>query len=151
MNKNKQTTKNRKGRHLTYGKRCRIETLLAEGQSMRYIAECVGCSPSTVSREIKQHSFIQKSHTNDCLNKSNCHKHNVCGGISCRKSVKLVINARNTVPTMYRHTAPNWKQGFCATAATNCCTATLKRNCTKLISPRMNTVRCSSEDVTVLI
>ena len=67
MNKNKQTTKNRKGRHLTYGKRCRIETLLAEGQSMRYIAECVGCSPSTVSREIKQHSFIQKSHTNDCL------------------------------------------------------------------------------------
>ena len=88
MNKNKKTIQKRKGQHLTYGKRCKIETLLSEGQSMRYIAECIGCSPSTVSREIKQHSFIQKSHTNDCLNKSNCHKRNVCGGISCRKKCK---------------------------------------------------------------
>jgi len=80
--------KSRKGKHLTYGKRCKIETLLKEECSLRYIAEQVDCSPSTISREIKQHSTIVKSHVNDCLNKKDCHKKHVCGGNSCFKKCK---------------------------------------------------------------
>lgn len=86
MNRRKSEVK--KGKHLTYGKRCKIETLIAEGYSMRYIAECIGCSPSTISREIKLHTITQKSYANDCLNKRDCHKHNVCGGYSCRRKCK---------------------------------------------------------------
>lgn len=98
MNNNKRITQNRKGRHLTYGKRCKIETLLAEGQSMRYIAECTGCSPSTISREIQKHSFIQKSHTNDCLNKGNCHKRHVCGSTICNKRCRACNKCKKYCP-----------------------------------------------------
>lgn len=34
MNKNKQIIQNRKGRHLTYGKRCKIEALLAISEEL---------------------------------------------------------------------------------------------------------------------
>ena len=106
MNKNKKLTQNRKGRHLTYGKRCKIETLLAEGQSMRYIAECVGCSPSTISREIQKHTIIQKSYTNDCLNNANCHKRHVCGGSSCNKRCKTCNKCKKY--------CPDYTQAFCS-------------------------------------
>lgn len=89
MNKNKrQIFPQKKGKHLTFSKRCSIEVLLNEGQSMRYIAERIGCNPSTVSREIKNHAITQKSHTNDCLNRNNCTKKHVCGGTSCTKRCK---------------------------------------------------------------
>ena len=89
MNKNqRQIIPKKKGKHLTYSKRCSIETLLNEGQSMRYIAERIGCNPSTVSREISNHAAIQKSHTNDCINRSTCHRKHVCGGNSCTKKCK---------------------------------------------------------------
>ena len=88
MNKNTNLVSKRKGKHLTYAKRCTIEALLGEGHSLRYIAERNGCSPSTVSREIRNHTVIQKSHSNDCLNKSDCHKKHVCGGTSCTKKCK---------------------------------------------------------------
>lgn len=78
-------TEQKKGKHLTYGERCRIETLISEAYSMRYIAECVGCSPSTVSREIKSHAFIQKTRANDCLNSRDCTKRGVCSSLNCRK------------------------------------------------------------------
>ena len=88
----------KKGRHLSYGKRCKIETLLTEGHSMRYIAECVGCNPSTISREVKQHSFILKSHSNDCMNKSDCHRLHVCGGSECRKKCKTCNKCKKYCP-----------------------------------------------------
>ncbi|MBR3600812.1 MAG: IS30 family transposase [Lachnospiraceae bacterium] len=80
----KQDSTAKKGKHLTYAKRCKIETLLDEGESMRYIAEKVGCSPSTISREIKKHTLIKKSFSNDCLNRSNCQKKHACGSVSCK-------------------------------------------------------------------
>ena len=56
MNKNKnlmqQETNAKKGKHLTLGKRCKIETRLGDGYSLRAIAEEIDCSPSTISREI---------------------------------------------------------------------------------------------------
>ena len=78
----------KKGKHLSFSKRCMIETLLNEGESMRYIAERVGCSPSTISREIKKHTLMKKSYTNDCLNRSNCTKKHVCGSFSCNRKCR---------------------------------------------------------------
>ncbi len=77
-----------KGSHLTYGKRCKIEVLLDEEHSMRYIAECIGCSPSTVSRELNRNRTIAKSHTNDCLLRSECTRRHACGSSSCMKKCK---------------------------------------------------------------
>lgn len=88
MNKNKNVLPKRKGKHLTYPQRCVIEALLGEGQSIRYIARKIDYSPSTVSREIRKHTVIKKSHSNDCLNRSNCNKKHACGSISCTKKCK---------------------------------------------------------------
>lgn len=95
------------GKHLSYAKRCAIETYLNDGYSQRYIAERLDCSPSTVSREIKKHSFVQKSHSNDCLNKRDCHRHNVCGGNSCRKKCKTCNRCKKY--------CPDYTQAFCDT------------------------------------
>lgn len=84
----KENLPKKKGKHLTYSKRCTIKALLDEGESMRYIAEKIDCSPSTVSREIRNHTVVQKSYINDCLNRSDCTKKHVCGGISCQKKCK---------------------------------------------------------------
>ena len=83
-----QMSPQKKGKHLTYSKRCTIKTLLDEGESMRYIADKIGCSPSTVSREIRKHTITQKSYINDCLNRNDCRKRNVCSSNSCRKRCK---------------------------------------------------------------
>ncbi len=92
MNNNKnlmqQETKAAKGRHLTYGKRCKIETRLGDGYSLRAIAEEIDCSPSTISREIRNHTQTIKTNMNDCLRKRDCHRKNVCGGLSCSKKCK---------------------------------------------------------------
>lgn len=88
MKKKVSETPQKKGKHLSFAKRCQIETLLSEGQSYRYIAQCIGCSPSTVSREIQKHTLVKKSHTNDCLLRKDCVRTHVCGGISCRKKCK---------------------------------------------------------------
>ena len=87
-----------KGRHLSLSKRCTIEALLNEKQSLRYIAEKLDCSPSTVSREIKKHSFIQVSHKNDCLNKKDCHHRYVCGGNSCPKKCRTCNKCKKYCP-----------------------------------------------------
>lgn len=88
------TTNVRKGMHLTFAKRCKIETLLGEGQSLRYIAECIGCSPSTISREIRLHVSVQKSYANDCIYRTDCHHKHVCGGISCKKKCKTCAKCK---------------------------------------------------------
>lgn len=46
----------KKSTHLTYDERVRIETLLDEDASVRYIADRLDRSPSTISREIKRHT-----------------------------------------------------------------------------------------------
>lgn len=97
MSDNKKILQKKKGQHLTYGKRCKIETLL--------------------SMESRQHIFTQKSHANDCLNRSDCHRHHVCGGNSCPKNVRHAINVSTTVRIMYNHSAIFWKKKVCVMAA----------------------------------
>lgn len=82
-------TKTAKRKHLSYGDRCKIETLLDEKHSVRYIAECVNTSPSTISREINKHTHVYRSRQNDCLNSNKCTKRNVCGSASCPQKCRL--------------------------------------------------------------
>ena len=46
------TTKNRKGKHLNYEERIKIETLSKTGMKSEEIARYIGCSGRTVRREL---------------------------------------------------------------------------------------------------
>lgn len=64
----------KKSAHLTYDDRVRIETLLGEGASLRYITDRLDKAPSTISREIRKHTQLKPVHK--------CYTACVCFGIS---------------------------------------------------------------------
>lgn len=81
-------------KHLTLDDRIRIEALLKEGFSLRYIADRIDKSPSTISRELKKHTIITSPKSCDCSYIANCsHKH-VCGASSCHKKCKSCSKAK---------------------------------------------------------
>lgn len=86
--------KNKSSKHLTIDERIRIDSLLSEGFSLRYIADRLGKSPSTISREIKKHSITHFPRHCDCVNSPSCHCKHVCGASSCRKKCKFCSKAR---------------------------------------------------------
>jgi len=55
----KSTTTEHKFKHLSVYERGQIAALLKEGKSQRYIANKLGRSPSTISREIKRGTTMQ--------------------------------------------------------------------------------------------
>lgn len=75
-------------KHLTEDDRTRIETLLNEQMSIRYIAERLDKSPSTISREIKLHTADSKTCSCDCIYFYECKNMNVCGSKSCKKQCR---------------------------------------------------------------
>lgn len=75
----------KKSTHLTADDRIRIEALLHEGSSLRYIADRLDKSPSTISREIKKHVQVLVPRCCDCLNSPDCTLHHVCGSSGCSK------------------------------------------------------------------
>lgn len=95
------------GQHLTFEERVRIETLLAEDVSIRYIAERLDRSPSTVSREIKKHTKKKSaSQCYDCMYFHDCSVRNVCRtGGSCPKKCKSCTRAKKY--------CPDYVQTFC--------------------------------------
>lgn len=80
--------------HLTADDRIRIEALLQEGSSLRYIADRLDKSPSTISREIKKHVQVHVPRCCDCLNSPDCTLHHVCGSSGCHKKCKACQKAR---------------------------------------------------------
>lgn len=86
--------KNKNSKHLTADDRIRIDSLLSEDFSLRYIADRLGKSPSTISREIKNHSVIHSSRRCDCTYSASCHKKHICGSSSCTKKCKSCSKAR---------------------------------------------------------
>ena len=54
MQKIKNKNKKRNFKHISYEERIKIETLLGEKRSLRYIAKVLGRSPNTVSYEVKK-------------------------------------------------------------------------------------------------
>ena len=81
-------------KHLTLEDRMRIETLLNEGRSLRYIAERLDKSPSTISREIQTHVTAAKQRPCDCKYFYDCKRNHVCGSPTCRKKCRYCANAK---------------------------------------------------------
>ena len=81
-------------KHLTEDDRIRIEALLNEQKSLRYIAARLDKSPSTISREIKTHVTENKTRPCDCIYFYDCKARNVCGSKSCKKECRSCSKAR---------------------------------------------------------
>lgn len=115
----------KKSGHLTYDERVRIETLLEEGVSVRYIADRLDRSPSTISREIKRHTKAKTpSKCYDCMYFHDCTVRNVCGThSSCPKKCKNCARAKTY--------CPDYVQTFCdrlETAALHLCNGCHKQH-----------------------
>lgn len=94
-------------KHFTLDDRIRIESLLGECFSLRYIADRLDKSPSTISRELKKHAIIQTPNCCDCLNSQSCSRLHVCGSPACRKKCKSCPKAKKY--------CTNYVQAFCDT------------------------------------
>lgn len=72
-----------KFQHLNLTDRCVIEKHLAFQSSFREIAAIIGCSPSTVTREVRNNrEFISSAHT-ICVNYTSCLQRKLCGSSAC--------------------------------------------------------------------
>lgn len=97
----------KKNAHLTYDDRVRIEALLEEEVSLRYIAERLDKSPSTISREIKKHTkAIPHRKCCDCMYFKDCSVRNACRPDgSCPQKCKNCQKAKAY--------CPDYVQTFC--------------------------------------
>ncbi len=93
--------------HLTADDRVRIETLLREHASIRYIADRLDKSPSTISREIRKHTQVHAPKCCDCLNSHGCSLRHVCGSSSCRKTCKTCGKAKKHCPDYGKAPCPS--------------------------------------------
>ncbi len=77
--------KRKRGKHLTWEERQEIQRGLREHRTFTEIALMIGCSPDTISKEIRKHryhkplSIKQKFYQNRCKYRESCRKRNVCG------------------------------------------------------------------------
>ena len=76
-------------KHLSLDYRFKIQHLLDNGSSLKAIARELGCSTSTISREVKKHlEFRRKGAVgltfNDCLHRNSCTHSLICDNPSCK-------------------------------------------------------------------
>ena len=89
----------KKGKHLTWEDRQEIQQGLREHRTFTEIGLMIGCSPDTVSKEIRNHRY-HKPHDdrrykpNRCKYRESCRKRNVCGK---KGSYKCKIPCRQCV------------------------------------------------------
>lgn len=84
-----------KQKHLTLDDRLRIQHLIEDGCSIRYIADRLDKSPSTISRKLKKHATNFKPSYCDCLLRSSCGIKHVCGDQNCNRICSRCRKARN--------------------------------------------------------
>lgn len=75
--------KRKKGKHLSQEERYEIQLGLRQRRTFTEIAEIIGCSPDTVSKEIQNHRYRKPSDTkryvpNRCKHRDSCRKRNIC-------------------------------------------------------------------------
>ena len=81
-------------KHLSAEERYEIQHHLDNQNSIRSIAKVLGRSPSTILREIKNHTKVYVARDNSCANKASCKKRYICGSRKCKKLCKNCINCR---------------------------------------------------------
>ena len=75
----------KRGKHLTWEDRQEIQRGLREHRTFAEIALFIGCSPDTISKEIRKHRYHkpidarQKFFQNRCKYRESCRKRNICG------------------------------------------------------------------------
>ena len=84
--------------HLTQHQRSVIEALLGEQNSLRHIADRIAKVPSTVSREVRNHTKVVVPKCCDCVYASHCKKKQVCGSTSCNRQCKTCSKAKRHCP-----------------------------------------------------
>ena len=78
--------------HLTHSQRTLIESGLKQRDSFKEIAESIGKSPSSVSREVLKHRIDSDKGaygriTNRCIHRRNCNRLRVCDA-NCSENVR---------------------------------------------------------------
>ena len=79
--------------YITYEERMEIENCLHNGKSFGQIAKELGKDRSTISREIRKHSVIERTGYgangyNACTHREECTKVHVCSGDCHRQALK---------------------------------------------------------------
>ena len=79
--------------YITYEERMEVENCLFNGKSFGEIAKVLGKDRSTISREVRKHSLIERSGYgangyNACVHRDSCTKVHVCSGSCSRQSLK---------------------------------------------------------------
>ncbi len=97
----------KKYKHLLLEERFLIEDRLNHGVSVRAIAKELNKSPSTILREIRNHSTNIKSTKNDCLNLKDCHYKGLCGKEGCTKR----LCSRCNIPC--KKFCPDYVKAYC--------------------------------------
>lgn len=73
------------GKHLTLDERIEIQLSLKQGKNFNEIANAIGKSRTTISREVRKHSVTARKGAygypfNECLNRFKCNKAGICVG-----------------------------------------------------------------------
>lgn len=87
-----------KAKHLTYEDRVCIEEMLNEHRSYREIARALGKSPSTIQREIKNHTKTTVTKDNDCTFAKSCTEKHICGRRDCNRLCKYCKYCKTKCP-----------------------------------------------------
>ena len=99
----------KKGHHLTWEDRHEIQRGLREHRSFKEIAEFIGCSPDTVSKEIRNHRYHKERKDvkgqyikpNRCKHRDSCRRRNVCNkknGHKCRIPCRECLKCNELCP-----------------------------------------------------
>lgn len=93
--------------YITYEERMEVENCLFNGKSFGEIAKVLGKDRSTISREVRKHSVIERSSYgangyNACVHRDGCTKVHVCSGSCTRQSLKYckMCNSWTIAPTL---------------------------------------------------
>jgi len=107
----------RKGRHLTLEDRQEIQRGLREHRSFQEISEIIGCSPDTISKEIRRHRYHKARGNvkgfyvkpNRCKHRDSCRRRDVCGrkrGHKCRIPCRECLKCNELCPDFVDEPCP---------------------------------------------
>ena len=114
-------------KHLSLDERVRIQHYLEDGRSIRYIADRLDKSPSTISREINKHIKKHTPQLCDCTYFATCMVRNICGNKNCHKQCRNCRQARKYCSDYVKSlcdTLINTPSNVC-----NECSAYKRKNC----------------------